>query len=146
MARDVSRIQGIKLFVYCDNNPIIGTSPKAVWQAVNRIKEWADNILCQPIHTNIGVQRLDEVHPIDYCGYLFYPDHTLLRKETKYRFKRKFNKTKDRPELHQQVLASYKGWLEHCNGLNLWRKVTGMKKFSDLNIVRNATMRDGKRF
>lgn len=146
MARDVSRIQDIKLFVYCDNNLIIGTSPKAVWQAVNRIKEWADNILCQPIHGNIGVQRLDEVHPIDYCGYLFYPDHTLLRKETKYRFKRKFNKTKDRPELHQQVLASYKGWLEHCNGLNLWRKVTGMKKFSDLNISRSETMMNGQRY
>ena len=131
---------------YCDNLLLVGHSTKELWRAVEFIKRYARDVLEQPLHSNIGIQKLDEVHPIDYCGYLFYPSHTLLRKRTKYKFKRRFKQTLDKPEEHRQVLSAYKGWLEHCNGLSLWRKVTDMKRFSDLNIIQNATMRDGKRY
>lgn len=146
MVRDVNSIKGIRLFVYCDNNLILGTSPDSVWEAVNRIRFWADNMLRQPIHDNIGVQRLDEVHPVDYCGYLFFREHTLIRKSTKYKFKKRYKKTINDEVKHRQVLASYKGWLEHCNGLTLWHKVTGMKRFSELGIQRGTMLRDGKKF
>lgn len=146
MVRDVNSVKDVKLFVYCDNNLIIGTSPKAVWEAVNRLKRWANDVLCQPIHENIGVQRLDDVHPVDYCGYLFHTEHTRLRKTTKYRFKRKYKKTINDEVRHRQVLASYKGWLEHCDGLTLWQKVTGMKRFSELGIQKSTMMRDGQKF
>ena len=48
--------------------------------------------------------------------------------------------------LKQQVLASYKGWLMHCNGHNLWKKITGMKNFSELNIKKESVSKDGQKF
>lgn len=145
LARIVSKIEGVKLFIYCDNFLIIGFSPAAVWKAVNTIKEYATNVMEQPLHENIGVQKLDETHPIDFVGYLFYKDHTLIRKQIKYNFKKKYYQTIG-TEKHRQVLASYKGWLQHADALHLWNKVTGMKKFSELNISVSDTSRNGERF
>lgn len=131
---------------YCDNLLLIGDNPKELWRAVNFIRNYAANTLCQPIHTNIGVQRLDQTHPVDYCGYLFYTDHTFIRKRTKHQFKKRYTETINDPEQHRQVLSAYKGWLQHCNGMKLWQKVTNMKSFKELNIKRNAILRDGKRY
>lgn len=131
---------------YCDNMLLIGDDPKKLWKAVEFTKQYANNVLEQPMHTNIGVQKLDDVHPVDYCGYLFYPDHTLIRKRTKYKFKQKYNKYKDNPERLKHTLSSYKGWLQHCDGLHLWNTVTGMKSFNELNVQLDATTRDGHRF
>lgn len=46
-------------------------------------------------------------------------------------------------------MSSYKGILQHINGLHLWQTITGMNKFSDFNIKSEKseiTERDGKRF
>lgn len=131
---------------YCDNILLMGHDPKELWRAVKFIQRFADADLDQPLHDNIGIQKLDEVHPVDYAGYLFYPYHTYVRKETKYRLKRKYKQTENNPKKRRQMLSSYKGWLQHCNGLTLWQKVTGMKSFSELGIKRNQTMRNGQRY
>lgn len=142
--RLVSSLPGVKMFRYCDNILLIGNEPKDLWKAVNVIKDYAKNVLEQPLHTNIGIQKLDEVHPVDYVGYLFYKEYTFVRKRLKYKFKSKVKESSG--ETKKQVLAAYKGWLEHADGLTLWRKVTGMKSFAELNIKKNSTTRDGKRF
>ena len=33
-----------------------------------------------------------------------------------------------------QVAMSYKGWLMHCDGFNLWRTITKMNSFEDFDI------------
>lgn len=143
--RKVSALPDVKMFRYCDNILLIGYTPRAVWHAINYIKEYADTVLHQPLHTNIGVQRLDDRHPIDYVGYQLYTDHTLIRKRMKEAFRHKLNHTTD-PDTRHSVLASYKGCLEHANGLHLWQTVTKMKTFSQLNISHTDTMRDGQRY
>ncbi len=144
--REIAAIKGIKVYRYCDNILLVGTSAKVVWDAINLIKNYAANILNQEIHHNIGVQKLDEVHPINFIGYLFYKDHTLVRKDTKYKFKKKYKKYKDNPEKLKQVLSAYKGWLMHADGLHLWQTITVMNRFSDLNVNFVNSERNGERF
>lgn len=142
--RAVSRLKDVKMFRYCDNVLLIGYSAKALWDAVEFIKSYARDVLEQPLHENIGIQKLDEQHPVDYAGYVFHRDYTFVRKRLKYTFKRKYKKTEG--ERRRQVLSSYKGWLEHADGLTLWKKVTGMKRFSELNISHTVETEDGKRY
>ena len=142
--REVARMEGVKMFRYCDNVLLIGDSPDALWKAISFIRDYTKNVLEQPLHENVGVQRLDDVHPVDYVGYLFYPDFTFVRKRLKYTFKRKIKRCSE--DKKREVLSSYKGWLEHADGLTLWQKVTGMRRFSDLNITRSETMMNGQRY
>ena len=145
--RRISAIPGIKMYRYCDNILLIGTSPEVVWQAINLILDFAKNELDQPVHTNIGVQKLDDVHPIDFIGYKFYKTYTWIRDSIKYKFKQKMKVLKNDPEKLERVLAAYKGWLMHCSGLSLWKHVTGMNKFSELGLGQNKVTLDknGKR-
>jgi hypothetical protein len=143
--RELARLPGIRNERYCDNILIMGDSPEAVQNAIDFTIKYAREDLQQPLHENIGIQKLSPRQPIDFVGYKFYRTHTYVRSDTKYRFKRKFNNTKD-PEKRLQMLSSYKGWLMQCDGLHLWQKTTGMKKFSDLNIKQKETMRDGHRY
>lgn len=132
---------------YCDNIVMLDSSVKRLWEAVNFVFWYADNVLHQPLHTNVGVQKLDERHPIDFVGYKFYPTYTLLRDDMKYRFKQKVNHIKDE-EHYRQMLTSYRGWLMHCDGLHLWQTVTGMKSFAELkqDIEQTESTRDGQRY
>lgn len=137
--RELAAMKGVKIFRYCDNVLIMGFSAEDVGAAINKLKEIAKYKLEQPIHENIGIQRLDNEHPMDFIGYKFYLDYTFIRDDIKYNFKRKI-KTED-PDRKRSILAAYKGWLQHANGLTLWRKITGfrtmhegfgdMKKLSD---------------
>ena len=70
---------------------------------------------------------------LDFVGYRFYFNHTLLRKRMKQKFKRKMHNLVN-PMRRYQVAMSYKGWLIHCNGINLWRKVTHMDSFDDFTM------------
>ena len=53
---------------------------------------------------------------VDFCGYVFYPTHTRLRKSIKKRIFR-------RKEMSEQTLAAYNGWLQWCDSVNLRRKI-----------------------
>lgn len=131
---------------YCDNMAILGHSAEDVWKVIKIIQYEAEHTYDQPLHTNIGVQLMDnERHGLDFIGYVFYTNKTFIRKDIKQAFKKKFNKTTD-PEVFDAMLASYKGWLMHADALHLWQKVTGMLKFSDLKIKQSDTTRDGQRY
>lgn len=145
MDRAVAALPDVKVYRYCDNILLIGYSREAVWNAIGFIKNYAQNTLEQPLHESVGVQRLCQQHPIDFVGYKFYPDHTLIRTRTKTQFKCKCRHIKSEPE-RSQMLASYNGWLSHCNGLHLWQTTTGMKQFSELGIQRTDTMHNGERY
>ena len=57
-----------------------------------------------------------ESRGVDFCGYVFYPTHTLLRKSIKKRIFR-------RKEMSEQSIAAYNGWLKWCDSVNLKRKI-----------------------
>lgn len=133
LCREVMRRFNVRVFIYCDDIAIISRDKKQVWAAVNFVKDYARNVMEQPLHTNIGVQIIDEKHCLDMVGYCFYFNHTLLRKRMKNKFKRKMHRLTN-PMRRYEVANAYKGWLKHCNGFNLWRNIMGMKSFKDLHI------------
>ena len=61
--------------------------------------------------------------PLRFCGYVFYKDHTLLRKNIKEAAKRKSKELDklgvDDNEWKRQMSAHF-GWLISCSGANLW--------------------------
>lgn len=144
MDRDIARVKGCKNFRYCDNVLIMGTSIESVWEGNRVALGYADVYLEQEMHKNISVQVLTEDNPIIFVGRKFFKDHTLIINKTKYNFKRKA-KQEDEAK-RRKSLASYKGILMHIDGLHLWQKVTGMKKFSDFSINQNETIVNGKEY
>lgn len=144
----------IHLFRYCDDIVIVGFDTKEVWRAVEQVRQYAENMLHQPLHTNVNVEHVTNDTGIDFVGYVFYKDYTLIRKRMKMRLKKRmarYNRQvrENKPgaeKRHRDTLASYKGWLMHCNGRHLWYKITGMKKFSELNIKRSARTSDGQTY
>ena len=133
LCRIVVRLFNVKVEIYCDDVVVLGLDKKEVWKAVNYIQRYANGRMHQELHTGYGVQIIDEHHFLDFVGYRFYFGYTLLRKRMKNKFKRKMHNLRN-PMRRYQVAMSYKGWLMHCNGLNLWRKITGMNSFDDFDI------------
>lgn len=117
----------VRLEIYCDDIVILGLDKKEIWKAANYIRDYANNILGQPVHNNFSVQVIDSKHSLDFVGYQFFVDHILLRKRNKKRvLKRMCNLKKYK---HKKDLAtSYKGWLKHCDGHNLWTKINTLWK------------------
>lgn len=112
----------VRLEIYCDDIVILGLSKKQVWKAANYIRDYANNILGQPVHSNYSVQVIDSKHSLDFVGYQFFTDRILLRKRNKKRVLKRINNLKC--FTHRKNLAiSYKGWLKHCNGNNLWNTI-----------------------
>lgn len=144
----------IHLFRYCDDLLIVGFDTKDVWDAVEQVRRYAEDVIHQPLHSNINVEHVTNTVGIDFVGYVFYKDYTLIRKKMKMRFRRKaehFSRQiadgkPNAEERRRMTLASYKGWLMHCNGRNLWKKITGMKNFSELNIRHESVSKDGQKF
>ena len=123
----------VRIEIYCDDIVIMSRDKKEVWKAVNFIQDYARNDMGQPIHENVGVQIIDETHGLDFVGYQFFFNHTLLRDRMKRKFKRKMHRLKD-PLRRYQAATSCKGWLIHCNGFNLWKIVMNMKSFRELAV------------
>ena len=145
LCRKVCRMFSVKVEIYCDDIVVLGTDKKEVWRAVNFIKAYAEREMHQPLHSNIGLQIIDANHFLDYVGYRFYFNHTLLRKRMKERFKRAMHNHKD-PMRRYRAAMSYKGWLMYCDGFNLWRRTTGMESFDDFEMPRfDERDADGKR-
>lgn len=145
LCRTVSMLYDVKVEIYCDDMVILGSNKKDVWKAVNFILDYAHNVMHQELHSNIGMQIADYKHFLDYVGYRFYFNHTELRKRMKENFKKKMHNLKD-PMRKYRVAMSYKGWLLHCDGFNLWRKITGMDSFDDFKMpIFDERDADGKR-
>lgn len=135
----------VRVEIYCDDLVIMSRDKKQLWKAINFVKSYASDVMGQPLHDNIGIQIIDEKHAIDYVGYQYFFGHTLLRKRMKKKFKKRMSRLTDEMKRYQ-VATSYKGWLMHCNGYNLWCKVMEMKSFKELCVPKFEKLdSEGKR-
>lgn len=123
----------VRIEIYCDDVLIMSRWKKEVWKAINFVQWYAREVMRQPLHENIGVQIIDTTHRVDYVGYQYFFCHTLLRKKMKCKFKQRMSQLKDEM-LRYQVATSYKGWMMHCDGFNLWCAVMKMKSFKELGV------------
>lgn len=54
---------------------------------------------------------------VNFVGYVIYPTHIKIRKTIKQNFKQMLQKYPNK-----NSISSYKGWILHSNGINLWQK------------------------
>ena len=133
MCREVMRECDVRIFVYCDDILVIGEDKKEVWKASNIIERYANEVMEQPLHEEVGMQIIDNEHFCDFVGYRFYLNRTHLRKRMKGIFMRRMHNIKD-PLTRYQVATSYKGWLMYCDGFRFWCRVMKMKSFKELMV------------
>lgn len=104
-------------FRYADDLVILHSSKHELHQLLIDIKEY--------LHSNLKLQVKGnhQVFPvaargIDFLGYVFFPTHIKLRKSIKKNFARKLAKN-----CAKASIASYNGWIKHCNGKHLKKKL-----------------------
>jgi hypothetical protein len=58
------------------------------------------------------------IRGIDFLGYVFFHTHIMLRKKIKKSFARMMRKRRN-----AKSFSAYKGWVKHCNGKHLMKKL-----------------------
>lgn len=108
-------------FRYADDLVFLADNKPYLHALLDQVREY--------LHTNLAleIKRNYQIFPvaarsIDFVGYRFYHTHILLRKSIKQNFARKMASG---PNV--QSLASYNGWLTHCNGKHLMKKITNQQ-------------------
>lgn len=83
---------------------------------------------------------------IDFLGYQFFKEKTLMRKSIKKSFARRCAKIKN-VERRKQVLAAYWGWCKWGDCKHLWKVLTNNDmSFAAKGIKQRERTKDGKKF
>jgi retron-type reverse transcriptase len=104
-------------FRYADDLVILSCDKQYLHSLLTDIKSYLDE------HLKLQVKGNHQVFPvaargIDFLGYVVFHTHIRLRKNIKQNMARKFKKNPNR-----QCVASYMGWVKHCNGKHLVKKL-----------------------
>jgi RNA-directed DNA polymerase len=110
--------KGVKYyFRYADDIVILSHSKKELHQLFQDINNYLSEQLKLQVKENFQVFPV-AARSIDFVGYRFYHTHTLLRKSIKKRFARMLSCNRN-----ERSIASYNGWLSHCNSKHLQKKL-----------------------
>lgn len=127
--RWIKQVLKIKYYYrYCDDIVILHPDKDYLRYCLQKIEEYlADNL-------KLKVKRNWQIFPveargIDFIGYVFYHDRTLLRKDTKKKFIHKLSYKSKNKRLTS--LAAYWGWCKYGNCHNLWYRFTRSYNFKD---------------
>lgn len=112
-------------FRYCDDIVILLESKTRLWEVLNAIKDYC-KLLVLSIKENYQVFPTN-IRGIDFLGYRFFHDFTLLRKSIVIRFKNKIkNIKKNYLEMSEtntiNGIMSYYGWTKHGDCKQLFNK------------------------
>lgn len=103
-------------FRYADDLVILSGSKEYLHELFASIKEYLTVELKLTVKSNYQIFPVAS-RSIDFVGYRFYHSHTLIRKSIKQNFARKVKAG------HVASIPSYTGWIGHCNGKNLIKKL-----------------------
>lgn len=127
--RWIKQVLKIKYYYrYCDDIVILHPDKDYLRYCLQEIEKYlADNL-------KLKVKRNWQIFPveargIDFIGYVFYHDHTLLRKDIKKKFIHKLSYKSKNKRLTS--LAAYWGWCKYGNCHNLWYRFTRSYNFKD---------------
>lgn len=114
----LKEVKGVKYyFRYADDIVILAGNKPALHQILADIKQYLSTNLKLQVKQNYQVFPVAK-RGIDFVGYVFYHTHTKVRKTIKQRFARMLAKRKN-----TRSIASYNGWLAHCNSRHLTKKL-----------------------
>ena len=108
-------------FRYADDIVILSDNKPYLHAILADIKKYMQEHLKLTVKKNYQVFPV-EYRGVDFVGYVFYHTHVRLRKRIKQNCFRMISKNKNR-----QSLASYNGWLNHANCINLKKKIANEK-------------------
>ena len=104
-------------FRYADDLVILSNNKPYLHELLSAIRNYLQENLRLTIKENYQIFPVD-ARSIDFVGYRFYHTHILLRKSIKQNFARMIARRKNK-----KSIASYNGWVKHCNGINLLKKL-----------------------
>lgn len=140
-------------FRYCDDVVILHEDKAFLHKLLVEVQEYLNAHLKLNMKANYQIFPVDK-RGIDFLGYRFFHNYTLLRKSIVQRFKTKTLQIKHSYQtmsVNQIVngLMSYWGWLKHANCLNLAKGQIDydikriFASISKLNGIRNPIRRLG---
>lgn len=104
-------------FRYADDIVILADNKESLHELLSHIKAYLALNLKLEVKDNYQIFPVSS-RGIDFVGYKMFHTHTLLRKSIKKAFARILKRRNNKASI-----ASYKGWLMHCNSKNLIRKL-----------------------
>lgn len=112
---------------YADDIVILTSDKETLHQLLQDIRLYFRDNLKLKIKRNYQVFPTN-VRGIDFVGYVFYHDHTRLRKSIKKRLFRRVAKLKKRKIMptkqeYKQQICSWWGWCKFCDSINLISKI-----------------------
>lgn len=108
-------------FRYADDMVVLSNNKEWLHSILDKIKDYFTNKLKLELKPNYQIFPV-EARGIDFVGYVFRHDYVLLRKSIKKRLLKlvdRYRKKKIDKESFKKSLMSYKGWLQHCDGIHL---------------------------
>lgn len=116
-------------FRYCDDVVILSDSKELLRSILNNCSRYLDKNLHLTIKQNYQIFPVG-VRGIDFLGYRFFHDYTLVRKRIVLAMKKKLKSPKS--------LASYWGWLKHADAYKLTNKLTNKYFKNDRKFKQSA--------
>lgn len=111
---------------YCDDGIVLGRTKQEMQEIRDQIEIYLTENLDLTLNKKTRITEVDKTG-IDFLGYKTFRTHTLLRKSSSRKFKKKVryienNHTKMSDTSIMSSVMSYLGWLKHCNCARLSKK------------------------
>ena len=110
-------------FRYADDIVILHNAKGYLHTLLKMFKQYLKERLKLEVKENHQVFPIEK-RGIDFVGYVHFHNHTLLRKSIKKRFAKMLKQNPNKASI-----ASYQGWLKHCNSKNLLKTLLPNEKF-----------------
>lgn len=105
---------------YADDLVILSSDKGSLHRLLNDIKQYLAGLKLE-VKSNHQVFPVD-ARGIDFVGYVFYHTHIKIRKQIKQSFARKLARNQN-----DRSIASYLGWLGHCDAKHLIKKLSPLQ-------------------
>ena len=112
-------------FRYADDMVIFASTKEELHYIKQKIFNVIYNFLLVEVKSNYQIFPVD-ARGVDFVGYIFYHNKTLLRKSIKikmFKLINKYRNSKITLDELKRSFASYQGWLKFCDSKNLLRKI-----------------------
>lgn len=117
-------------FRYADDIVILHNNKEYLWSLFEEMKQYIATLKLS-FKDNYQVFKVED-RGISFVGYVIRHDYTLVRKNIKRSMCRKAARLGRKKHItvedYKQEMCSHIGWLKHCNGINLLKKILRYKE------------------
>lgn len=117
-------------FRYADDIVILHNNKEYLWSLFEEMKQYIATLKLS-FKDNYQIFKVED-RGISFVGYIIRHDYTLVRKNIKRSMCRKAARLGRKKHItvedYKQEMCSHIGWLKHCNGINLLKKILRYKE------------------